>query len=76
MLLVKVPDPVPSSVLLLAIVGLWSLLQQTPLKVIDPPPSDIILPPVAAEFWVIELTAAVVREAVRTGLVANVTSGP
>jgi len=44
-LLMKLPVPLPSFVCEPAIVGLGEVLQQTPLSVIVPPPSEIILPP-------------------------------
>ena len=51
----NVPTPLPSVVLLLVVVGLEVVvLQQTPFTVIDAPPSLVILPPLIAEFIVIE----------------------
>jgi hypothetical protein len=62
MLLAKVPDPVPSVVLVdKAVVGLAVVLQQTPRDVMDAPPSSVILPPLVAVVDVIDDTAAVVR---------------
>ena len=52
--LVKLPDPVPSVVLLFEIVGVDDVFQQIPRAVIGDPPSLVILPPVVAEA---ELTA-------------------
>jgi hypothetical protein len=75
-LLVKVPVPIPSEVLLSAVVGLCDVLQQTPLTVIVPPPSAVILPPDFVEFEVIEVTSAVVIVALTTELVVNDTSLP
>ncbi len=44
-LLLKVPIPPPSDVLLLEIVGLCDVLQQTPRTVTVAPPSEVIFPP-------------------------------
>ena len=53
--LVYVPEPVPSIVLLLLVVGeLVELLQQTPFEVIVAPPSLEILPPPLALVVVID----------------------
>jgi hypothetical protein len=54
------PVPVPSVVLLFAIVGPAVVLQQTPFAVIAPPPSVAIVPPEVAETAVIALIFAVV----------------
>ena len=67
-LLVKVPDPVPSVVLELAVVGFWTVLQQTPLAIIAAPPSVVIFPPLEAVVLVIAVSTVVVR----VGKVANV----
>ena len=48
MLLVKAPVPVPSVVLLSEVVGSADVLQQTPLKVTEAPPSSVIFPPLEA----------------------------
>ena len=49
MLLVKLPAPVPFSVLVVnAIVGLTVVLQHIPLAVIIAPPSEVIFPPAVA----------------------------
>ena len=48
MLLVKTPVPVPSVVLLSKVVGSADVLQQTPLKVTEAPPSSVIFPPLEA----------------------------
>jgi len=49
MLLVNVPVPVPSTVLVVnAVVGLALVLQQIPLAVMVAPPSDVMLPPLVA----------------------------
>jgi hypothetical protein len=44
----KIPDPVPSEVLLLAVVGLTEVLQHTPLAVTAAPPSEVTFPPLVA----------------------------
>ena len=60
MLLVKVPVPVPSEVLLSLMVGFWEVLQQTPLAVTSAPPSEVTFPPLEAVVMVMEETAVVV----------------
>ena len=52
--LAKDPVPVPFNVLLLLVVGLDEVLQQTPFEVIVAPPSLVILPPEMALDAVIE----------------------
>jgi hypothetical protein len=49
MMLVKLPAPEPSEVLLSFIVGVPVLLQHTPLLIISSPPSEVITPPQKAE---------------------------
>ena len=49
MALVKLPVPVPSLVLLFAVVGPVAVFQQTPLAVIAAPPSNVIFPPLEAD---------------------------
>ena len=58
--LVKLPVPVPSVVLLFAVVGLGDVLQQTPLPVTGEPPLLVTLPPLDALFEAMELTPVVV----------------
>jgi hypothetical protein len=62
--LLKLKEPVPSIVLLLAVVGLGFILQHTPLAVIGKPPSVTIVPPDPAIFDEIPLIDFVEREAV------------
>lgn len=57
--LVNVPVPVPSVVLLLAIVGLEVVLQQTPRAVTEAPPSAPTVPPLVAVVAVRSVTATV-----------------
>jgi len=64
----KVPAPVPSVVLLLLVVGLADVLQQTPLAVTEAPPSAVTFPPLMA-VDVVTFDAAVV---VTVGAVAEV----
>jgi hypothetical protein len=59
----KLPFPVPSEVLESAVVGFCDLLQQTPLPVIDAPPSAEIIPPIVAESVDTEATTDVVNVA-------------
>jgi hypothetical protein len=47
-LLVNTPVPVPSEVLLLAVVGFAEVFQQTPLAVTAAPPSEVTFPPLVA----------------------------
>ena len=47
-LLIKVPNPIPSIVKVFAMVGLASVLQQTPLDAIGVPPSSVAVPPEVA----------------------------
>ena len=56
MLLVKMPVPVLSVVLLLKIVGLADVLQQTPLAVTCAPPLLVTFPPLEAVVVVMEDT--------------------
>lgn len=60
MLLVKLPVPVPSVVLLSLVVGLVDVLQQTPLAVTEVPPSEVTFPPLEALVGVIEDIGVVV----------------
>jgi len=52
---VKLPVPVPSVVLLSERSGVGPVLQQTPRAVTAAPPSEVIFPPLEAEFAVIAL---------------------
>jgi len=60
-LLENAPIPEPSVVLVLAVVGLEVVFQQTPRAVTAAPPSDEMLPPLVAVVLVIEDAAVVVR---------------
>ena len=59
--LVKVPVPDPLVVVLFAVVGFGEVFQQTPLAVTADPPSEVIFPPLVAEFVVIDEAASVER---------------
>jgi uncharacterized membrane protein YdcZ (DUF606 family) len=59
--LVNAPVPVPSVVLLLAVVGLVAMFQQIPRAVTDAPPSFVIFPPLLAVVVVIKVIAVVDR---------------
>jgi len=61
--LVKLPAPLPSVVLLSAVVGLGAVLQQTPRAVTEVLPSDVTFPPQVAVVSVILDTASVVTVA-------------
>ena len=58
--LVNTPVPVPSVVLLSAVVGLPAVLQQTPRAVTADPPSELTFPPPEAVVAVMPVTDAVV----------------
>lgn len=58
-LLVNIPTPVPSFVLVSVVVGFTDVLQQTPRAVTVTPPSFEILPPLTAEPEVIALAGVV-----------------
>lgn len=75
-LLVKIPEPDPSVVELLAVVGELLVDQQTPLAVTSAPPLSVILPPDTADVNVIELTAVVVNVGTCRSCVVKVTSLP
>lgn len=57
----KLPVPVPSVVLVLAIVGLSAVFQQTPLAVMVAPPSFEIVPPDTADVEVMAEGEVVIR---------------
>ena len=57
--LVKLPNPDPSEVLLSEVVGLWLVLQQTPLEVTEVLPMEEIEPPPEAVVAVIEVIGVV-----------------
>ena len=77
MLLVNVPVPAPSIVLVVnAVVGLAVVLQQIPLIVMVAPPSEVMLPPDVAVEVVILLNAFVVSVAIIAGNVVNVCCVP
>jgi hypothetical protein len=59
-LLVNAPVPVPSVVLLSAVVGLAEVLQQTPLTVTLAPPPEVTFPPPDAVVEVMDVIVAVV----------------
>ena len=77
MLLVNVPVPVPSTVLVAnAIVGLTVVLQQIPLAVMVAPPSEVMFPPDVAVVPVMFDAAVVVSVATIAPLVVNTLSAP
>ena len=69
-LLVNMPDPDPSVVFELAVVGFWIVAQQTPLTVTAEPPSLVIFPPLVAVKEVMAEAAVVVRTGA-TAVVVN-----
>jgi len=74
-LLVKEPVPLPLVVLLLLVVGLADVLQQTPRAVTEAPPSEVTFPPLVAVVAVMPDTAVVVTVGREAGVV-NDTSLP
>ncbi len=76
MLLVKVPVPVPSVVLLSLMVGLAEVLQHTPLAVTDAPPSEVTFPPLEAVVEVMEDGTVVVTVGAMVAEVVKVRSLP
>ena len=72
MLLAKTPLPVPSVVFVVKeTVGFAVVLQQMPRAVMVAPPSSVILPPLVAVVFVMDVAAVVVR----VGNVATIFSG-
>ena len=59
----KLPEPVPSVVLLFAVVGFAVIPQQTPRTVMADPPSLMILPPLVAVVEARSVIELVVNEA-------------
>ena len=59
--LVNEPVPLPSEVVLFAVVGFGEVLQHTPRIVTEAPPSLLMFPPLEAVVPVIEDIAVVVR---------------
>ena len=72
---VNTPVPVPSDVVLSAVVGFADVLQHTPLAVTAAPPLEVTLPPLDAVVEVI-LDAGVVVTVGAAALVVNVKSPP
>jgi hypothetical protein len=76
-LLVKTPVPVPSVVLLLAVVGLAEVFQQTPLAATVAPPSEVTFPPLVAAVDDVAVVVPVVTVGGTSAAgVVNVTSLP
>ena len=72
----KASLPVPSDVLLSAVVGFALVDQQTPLAVTAAPPSVVIAPPEVAVVSVMAVTSAVVTVGATSAVVVNETSFP
>ncbi|MBA7549578.1 hypothetical protein ES705_42067 [subsurface metagenome] len=72
----KLPVPLPSIVVSLAIVGFCEVLQQTPRTVTVAPPSSVIFPPLSAEFSVIELAEMVDTVGTVAAVVVKINSFP
>ncbi len=64
--LTKVPDPVPSRVMLSVTVGLNFVLQHIPLAEIIDPPVDIMLPPLTIEVELIHVNGVVDNSGIET----------
>ena len=73
--LVNVPEVVPSVVLLFAIVGVADVLQHIPEAVIAEPPFDVMVPPETASTFEI-LLAAVVLSIGAVAVDTKLVSGP
>jgi hypothetical protein len=73
--LMKLPLPAPSNVLLSATVGFSDVLQQIPLEEIVAPPVEVMVPPEVAEFVAMAVIDAVVSVA-GTDVVVKVSSFP
>jgi hypothetical protein len=58
--LLNVPVPVPLLVVLLAVVGFWTVPYATPLAVTMSPPSEVTLPPVIAPIEVFDVIDVVI----------------
>ena len=58
--LLNVPVPVPLLVVLLAVVGFWTVPYATPLAVTMAPPSEVTLPPVVAPVDVMPVANVVI----------------
>jgi hypothetical protein len=69
--LVYEPVPEPSVVLLFAIVGVGSVLQQTPRVIMSEPPVAVIVPPLLAVVCVISVIAEVVNSGIIASVVVN-----
>ena len=70
-LLENAPAPVPSVVWLPPGTGLGEVLQHTPWTVMGAPPSSVILPPLAAVVFVIDVAVVVVS----VGMLERIGSG-
>ena len=76
-LLVNVPVDIPSVVFVaLGIVGLDVVDQTNPLVVIDAPPLSVILPPLIAVVFVMDVTVAVAASVGNTANVVKLVSVP
>ena len=73
--LVKLPVPVPSVVLLSLRVGVPVVFQHTPRTVMEKPPSSLMLPPEVAEVALMSLASSVVNSG-RPSSVVKVFSVP
>jgi hypothetical protein len=76
MVLVKLPVPDPSLVVLSPVVGFDVVAQQTPRIVTDEPPSSVIFPPDVAVVEATDERAVAVTVGFVIGLVVNETSLP
>jgi hypothetical protein len=76
MLLVKAPVPVPSVVLLLAVVGPEDVFQHTPLAVTVDVPAEDTLPPQVVVVCIILLTSEVFTTGADKAGVVNIFSSP
>ena len=73
---VNTPVPVPSDVVLSAVVGFGDMLQQRPRAVTAEPPPEVTLPPLSAEVEVMLDTAVVVTVGIKQSLVTKASAHP
>ncbi len=68
--LVNTPEPLPSVVLELPVVGFDDVLQHTPRAVTFAPPLSVMFPPLVAELVVISIISSVVKTGIEFTIVS------